>query len=216
MAVACRPATSLSHPRMELRLKKSTIRDWRPSDEASLARYANNRKVWRNLHDAFPHPYTLLDARKWIRAARAATPTTAFAITVHGAAVGGIGLILGADVFRRSAEIGYWLAEDFWGQGIATEAVEAMSEHAFVTFDLCRLSAGVYEWNQPSMRVLEKVGYECEGRLRKSVTKDGHTIDEVIYALVRSRPARRAQADWSLARKWMTGTATTVSYPPKK
>jgi len=108
-----------------------------------------------------------------------------FAFIVEGSAVGGIGLVLKDDVFRRSAEIGYWLGEGYWGRGIATEAVRALTEYAFVTFDLCRLHAGVFEWNPASMRVLEKAGYTLEARHRKNVTKDGETIDRLVYALVR-------------------------------
>ena len=104
---------------------------------------------------------------------------------VEGAAVGGIGLDLRSDIFRRSAEIGYWLGEPFWGRGLTTEAVRAVTDYAFETFDLRRIDAGVFEWNRASMRVLEKAGYTCEARLRKSITKEGQTIDQLIYARVR-------------------------------
>jgi RimJ/RimL family protein N-acetyltransferase len=104
---------------------------------------------------------------------------------VDDEAVGGIGFTLQQDVAFRSAEIGYWLGEEFWGRGIATEALKAVTEHAFNEYDLCRLYAHVFEWNQASARVLEKAGYEFEGRLRKSVTKDGKTIDQLMYAITR-------------------------------
>jgi [ribosomal protein S5]-alanine N-acetyltransferase len=99
--------------------------------------------------------------------------------------VGGIGLILGADVERRSAEIGYWLAEPYWGRGIGSAAVEAVTEWAFARFDLVRLHAGVYEWNPASVRVLRKAGNTLEARRRKSVTKDGETIDRLLYVRLR-------------------------------
>ena len=171
---------------VEVRLTKCTIRPWRPGDEESLVRHANNRKIWRNLRDAFPHPYTLENAEWWIGIAGSADPITSFAIEVDGAAVGAIGVILRDDVFRRSAEIGYWLGEEFWGRGIVTEALRAMTDYAFATWDLCRISAGVFEWNPGSMRVLEKAGYEFEARSRKAVIKDGETIDELIYVILRS------------------------------
>ena len=170
---------------MELSLGHFSLRDWRRGDEQSLVRHANNRKIWRNLRDLFPHPYTMADAEGWIARASAETPCANFAIVVDGAAVGGIGLVLKDDVFRRSAEIGYWLGEEFWGRGIVSEAVRAVTEYAFSNFDICRIYAGVFEWNPASMRVLEKAGYEFEGRMKKSVTKDGQTIDELIYAIVR-------------------------------
>ena len=97
-------------------------------------------------------------------------------------AIGGIGFSAQADVGRRSAEIGYWLGEDYWGRGIASEALLAVTEHAFANYDLCRLYAHVFDWNPASTRVLEKAGYVFEGRLKKSVTKDNQTIDQLIYA----------------------------------
>ncbi len=174
-----------------LALTQGVIRSWRPEDIPSLVRYANNRRVWRNLKDRFPHPYTVADAERWIQQATQATPQTHLAIAMGEEAVGGIGLDLQNDVFRRSAEIGIWLAEPYWGRGIATEAVRAMTDFAFATFDVCRVFAGVFEWNPASMRVLEKAGYSLEGRLRKSVTKDGQTIDQMLYAIVREQNAGR-------------------------
>ena len=170
---------------MELKLTRSVLRAWQPGDEESLVSHANNRTIWRNLRDAFPHPYTSADAKRWIETANPTTPVTNFAIVVNGEAAGAIGLLLKEDVFRRSAEIGYWLGEEFWGRGIVTEAVRAMTDYAFNNFDLCRVYAGVFEWNPASMRVLERAGYEFECRMKKSVTKDGETIDELIYAVVR-------------------------------
>jgi RimJ/RimL family protein N-acetyltransferase len=170
---------------VELILTQAVIRSWRWDDISSLVRHANNRRVWRNLQDRFPHPYTTTDAEHWIRQATGTPPETHFAIAIGDEAVGGIGLDLQNDVFRRSAEIGIWLGEPFWGRGIATEAVRALTDLAFTQFDLCRVFAGVFEWNPASMRLLEKAGYSLEARLRKSVTKDGQTIDQMLYAIVR-------------------------------
>jgi RimJ/RimL family protein N-acetyltransferase len=168
---------------MELKLTRSTIRDWREGDQASLVRHANNRKIWQNVRDAFPHPYTPMDAEDWIRKASSDDPITSFAIEVDHLAVGGIGLVLQADIFRRSAEIGYWLGEDYWGLGIVTEAVKAFTDWGFANFDLSRIYAGVFEWNPASARVLEKAGFEFEGRMKKAVIKEGRTGDELIYAI---------------------------------
>jgi RimJ/RimL family protein N-acetyltransferase len=151
-------------------------------DARDLARWADNPRIARNLRDRFPQPYELSDARRWIRAARAAEPPTHFAIEVEGQAVGGIGFDAFDDIDRRTAEIGYWLAEPFWGRGIATAALTAVTEYAFAEFDFARLQARVFEGNPGSMRVLEKAGYVCEGRLRSSVTKQGRTIDSFLCA----------------------------------
>lgn len=170
---------------MELKLARCLIRPWQSGDAAALAQHANNRKIWRNVRDRFPHPYTLADAEAWIAFADAQDPCTNFAIVVGDEAAGGIGFVLKDDVDRRSAELGYWLGEAFGGRGIVSEAVTAMTAFMFANFDLCRIQATVFEWNKASMRVLEKAGYVCEARLRCSATKDGQTIDDFIYAVVR-------------------------------
>jgi RimJ/RimL family protein N-acetyltransferase len=170
---------------MQFDIDEWQIRSWQPGDEAALIRHANNRKIWLNLRDAFPHPYTEDDARAWVQLAMEQNPQVNFAIASYEEAIGGIGLRLQEDVFRRSAEIGYWLGEPYWGKGIATRAVRALTEYAFANFDLARIYGEVFEWNPASARVLEKAGYTCEGRLRKSVTKDGKTIDRLVYAIIR-------------------------------
>lgn len=150
-----------------------------------LVHHADDREVWLNLRDRFPHPYTDADARDWIRAAAGQRPVQSFAIEVEGRAGGGIGVHPMVDVHRRTAEIGYWLGKEFWNRGIATEAVRATAEYAFPAFDLARLEALVYEWNPASARVLEKAGFQLEARLRRAITKDGRTIDALLYSMVR-------------------------------
>ena len=170
---------------VEFKLTSCTVRSWAWRDRDPLIRHANNRNVWINLRDRFPHPYTQTDARNWLDIVVGLKPETNFAIAVGDEAVGGVGFTIERDIGYRSAEIGYWLGEEFWGRGIATEALIAVTEYAFANFDLCRLHAHVFAWNPASARVLEKAGYAFEGRLRKSCTKDGQTIDQLIYAKVR-------------------------------
>lgn len=166
-------------------LEKSAVRPWKPGDELSLVENANNKKIWLNVRDIFPYPYTLKDAKQWIQLTKAEKPPKHFAIEVNGQAVGGIGVAPQQDVYRHSAEIGYWLGEKHWRKGIMTEAVKTITAYAFETFEICRIYAGVFEWNEASKRVLEKAGYECEGRLRKSVTKNGRTGDQFVYGIIR-------------------------------
>ena len=170
---------------VELKLSRCTLRPWRAGDGASLVRYANNRNVSGNLKDRFPFPYTAADATAWIAHASGQMPIVNFAIVVDGEAVGGTGIELGADVFHRSAEIGYWLGEPFWGRGIATEVLRALTDYAWATFDIIRLEAGVFSWNPASARVLEKAGYTLEGCLRQGVVKQGRVGDRLIYGLLR-------------------------------
>jgi [ribosomal protein S5]-alanine N-acetyltransferase len=180
---------------MEIELKTCVIRPWRAGDEAPLIAHANNYNVWRNMRDRFPHPYTAEDAHEWIRSASEESPRTNFAIEVDGEAVGGIGLVLNGDIHRCSAEIGYWLGEAFWGRGVVTEAVRALTQWAFDNFNLSRIYAGVLEWNPASMRVLEKAGYQFEGRLRKAVVKQNQVMDEFIYSIVRDKELRPTMSE---------------------
>ncbi|MBD3235973.1 MAG: GNAT family N-acetyltransferase, partial [Candidatus Eisenbacteria bacterium] len=155
-----------------------------------LARHANNRNVWRNLRDLFPYPYTEADAVAFIDKARAQSPERLYAIEVAGEAAGAVGIAQRDDVERISAEIGYWLGEPFWGHGIMTEVVRAVTRHALGTFGLTRVFAVPYEWNPASFRVLEKAGYVCEGVLQRSVIKDGQIIGQRLYAFVVDAPGQ--------------------------
>jgi len=167
-----------------LTLNTCDVRSWRTSDAESLLRYANNRNIWLNLRDAFPYPYTKHDARAYIRSVRDRTPETTFAIAVDEEAVGSIGFVLRTDVERVSAEIGYWLAEPFWGRGITSEALAALTKYAIDTHHLTRLYALPFAWNLASCRVLEKAGYVLEARLRRAAIKDGQITDQMQYAYI--------------------------------
>lgn len=170
---------------MRLELSRSVLRAWAPSDRESLARHANNPRIAANLRDAFPSPYALADADRFLAMASETSPPTVLAIEVGGEAAGGIGLKLHGDVERVSAELGYWLAEDCWGRGVMTEAVRAFADWGFATFSLTRIYALPYATNPASLRVLEKAGFVCEGRLRRSVIKLGQVLDQLVYADVR-------------------------------
>jgi RimJ/RimL family protein N-acetyltransferase len=161
------------------------VRSWHANDAPSLAQYANNREIWLNLRDRFPHPYTLADAEAYLRLVAERPGETSFAIEVEGQAVGGVSLHPGADVERCSAEIGYWLGEPFWGRGIMTAAVRAVTGHAFERLGFARVFAVPYSRNPASSRVLEKAGYEREGLMRRSAIKDGVILDQYLYAKVR-------------------------------
>ena len=169
---------------MHLQLTRCTVRSWTNDDLASLVKYADNRKIWLNLRDRFPHPYTRRDGRDFIQLARSQRPETMFAIDVEGEAVGGIGFVPNSDVERVSAEIGYWIGEPFWGRGIVTEALTAVTSYAIQTQHLTRVYALPYARNVASCRVLEKAGFALEARLRRSAIKDGEIIDQMQYAFV--------------------------------
>ena len=161
------------------------LRRYRASDLAALVKYADNPNVVRNLRDRFPHPYTVEAGRFWITSVCDQEPLATFAIASETELIGGIGLELQQDVYRRSAEIGYWLGEPLWGKGIISAAVQAVVRYGFADLDLVRIYAGVFATNPTSARVLEKNGFAFEGRLRQAVWKNGELIDELRYAILR-------------------------------
>jgi RimJ/RimL family protein N-acetyltransferase len=169
---------------MELQLRNSRLRSWEDRDAEALSQYGDSHAVWRNMRDAFPKPFTLERAREFIAAALAARPETRLAIDVDGEAVGSIGVSLHTDIERVSAEMGYWLGEPFWGRGIMTEVVEAMTRHCVETFNLTRVYAVPFETSTASARVLEKAGFVLEGRMRRCAIKEGRVIDQLLYAYV--------------------------------
>src|ERR1700739_2253288 len=124
---------------MELKLERCTIRNWRLNDAESLTKHANNRRVWLTLRDRFPHPYTIEDAKEFLSRSATGQSEKNFCIEIDGEAVGGIGVRLGEDVHRQTAEFGYWLGEEFWGRGIMSEAVPAFANYCFDKFSLQRI-----------------------------------------------------------------------------
>ncbi len=172
---------------MFLDLGMATLRSLDLADAPSLARHANNPRIWRNLRERFPFPYEEHHAGAWIRHVRSQAQETSFALARDGEAIGCIGLEMGQDVYRRSAEIGYWIGEAFWGQGIATAAVRSLTRHAFTHLDLWRIHAAVFQGNPASEQVLGKAGFQKEGCARQAVLKDGQLLDEFRYALLREK-----------------------------
>lgn len=161
-------------------LRTCTLRPWRASDLESLVLHADDPNVSAHLRDRFPSPYTRADGIAFLGGEHPHD----LAIEVDGAAVGGVGLRLGEDVHRRSAEIGYWLGQAYWGRGIVTEAAGAVTRRAIEEHGLLRLEAHVFANNPASARVLEKNGYVLEGRLRRAVVKRGEVLDALVYAFV--------------------------------
>jgi RimJ/RimL family protein N-acetyltransferase len=171
---------------MLITLPDFIVRDWWADDAPSLALHANDRRIWLNMRDAFPHPYTVADAEAFLAFVSDMQPRSFFAIARGDQAIGGIGYTLRSDVERISAEIGYWLGTAFWGRGIMTAALRAVTADAFQEHPkLRRLYAVPYAVSAASVRVLEKVGYRCEGRMRQSAIKDGQIIDQLLYAILR-------------------------------
>ena len=176
-----------SVPEPIIRYGKVLIRSHYLDDAPALATLANNPKIAKNLRNRFPNPYGLEDAFSWLSVSLNRTPKINFAIcTTDGTLAGGIGLILGTDVEHRNWEMGYWLGEPFWGQGLATDAATAFSRWVFKAFpEVVRLQCQIFETNLGSQRVAAKAGFTYEGNLRKAVEKNGQIMDLVVFSLLR-------------------------------
>lgn len=170
---------------MELKSGNVRLRGLRISDAARMAELANNEKISRNLRDGFPNPYKLADAKYFLERFSNQDPVTFFGIDFEGEYVGNISLVPGQDIYRYSAEIGYFIGEPYWNKGIVTKAVNLVTEYGFTTLDVSRIHTGVFEYNTASQRVLEKCGFTKEGVFRKSVCKLNRLWDEVRYAKIR-------------------------------
>ncbi len=170
---------------MEIQCSVCLLRPLVAADALALARHANDRDIWLNLRDRFPHPYGLSDAEDYIAAVAARPTQISFGIDSAGEAAGTVSLMLGEDIARRTAEIGYWLGRAYWGRGIMTAAVRAVTTYALATLALDRVFALPFVENEASSRVLERAGYRREGRMRHSALKAGVVRDQWLYAHIR-------------------------------
>lgn len=163
------------------------LRPWRTEDAEDLVKAADNPKIAANLRNVFPSPYTLADANWFINDCISKGDSHGFtwAIEVDGKAAGGIGITLLNDVYEKSAELGYWLSEGLWRQGIMSQAVQIICREAFKTFDIIRIFAEPFAHNAGSRGVLEKAGFTYEGTMRSGVYKNGQVYSYCIYSLLR-------------------------------
>jgi len=168
-----------------LQVENIILRSLNNEDAPALAALANNKKIWINVRDALPYPYTLNDAFFFIDLIKNEDPQVSFAIEYNGAFCGMIGLVPQKDVYRLTAEIGYWLGEPFWNKGIITKAVALVTNYAFDELGFIRIHTGIFEYNTASMKVLEKNGYIKDGVFEKSVIKDGKIFNEHRYSKVK-------------------------------
>jgi ribosomal-protein-alanine N-acetyltransferase len=158
------------------------------SDLNSLVKHANNYNIAKNLSNKFAFPYTTDHGMAFINLALSATPAEIFAITINNEVVGSIGVHPKTDIHCKNAEIGYWIAEEYWGNGIIPEAVKQMVNYGFKTFDITRIYASTYEVNTGSQRVLEKAGFVLEAEFKETLYKNGTIYNEVVYGIRVPKP----------------------------
>lgn len=164
------------------------IRKWKLSDAAALAVAISNKKILDNLRDGLPYPYTEKDGEDYISDMLSANEdeTFAFAITADNKVIGSIGVFRQENIHRQTAELGYYISEEYWGKGIMTEAVKQICEHVFSNSDIIRIYAEPFAHNSASCRVLEKAGFQCEGTLRNNAVKNGKVIDMKMYSILKA------------------------------
>ena len=164
------------------------IRKWKLSDAKDLAIALSNRKIQDNLRDGLPYPYTEQDGADYISSMLSANEndTFAFAITVDNKVVGSIGVFRQENIHRQIAELGYYIAEEYWGKGIMTEAIKQICECVFDKSDIIRIYAEPFAYNIASCRALEKAGFQYEGTLRSNAVKNGEVIDMKMYSLLKT------------------------------
>jgi len=170
---------------MKISFGEHCIRSFELTDKAAIVKYANNYQVSKFLRDRFPFPYTETDAEEWLMFACNQDPEYNFAIANDEELIGGIGIHPQDDVYKFSCEIGYWIAEPFWGKGIVSAALKEMTKYTFRNFKFNRIFAAVFEGNNASEKVLQKAGYKPEATLRKAVFKEGRFLDQYIYSILR-------------------------------
>ena len=164
------------------------IRRWELSDARDLAAALSNKKIQDNLRDGLSYPYTEQDGKEFISAMLAANEndTFAFAITVNGKVIGSIGAFRQGNIHRQTAELGYYIAEEYWGKGIMTEAVKQLCDYVFSNTDIIRIYAEPFAYNIGSCRVLEKAGFQYEGTLRSNALKNGNVFDMKMYSKLKT------------------------------
>jgi RimJ/RimL family protein N-acetyltransferase len=171
---------------LKIGIQNVMLRKWQKGDEDSLVKHADNDAVAKFLKDSFPKPYTYSDAVQWVRFANRTIESYNLAITLDGKVIGAIGVEKQPDVYRKSAELGYWLGEEYWNKGIMTKVVKEMVELAFQNFSIVRLYAYVFSGNKASSVVLAKAGFELESIQKAAIYKNGQILDQLVYAIVRA------------------------------
>jgi len=161
------------------------LRELYESDTNVLARLANNRKIWDNVRDVLPSPYSIDDAIYFINLSQKENSQTTFAIEYKKEFCGVIGLVGQSDVYKKTAEIGYWIGEPYWNKGIATTSVKLLTEYGFGQLDFIRIHTGVFEYNIGSMKVLTKNGFTKDGIFKKSILKNGQIFDEHRFSKIK-------------------------------
>lgn len=163
-----------------------SLRPWSINDLECLVKFANNKNIAKNMTNKFPYPYTKENGKQFIDYAIKSNTSYIQAIIINDEAAGGIGLHFQEDIYCKNAELGYWLAEPYWGNGIIPQAISQIVNEGFKRFDITRIYAKPFGTNYSSQKVLEKAGFKCEAHFKKTLFKNGEYIDELVYAITKN------------------------------
>ncbi|PCI98523.1 MAG: GNAT family N-acetyltransferase [Flavobacteriales bacterium] len=163
------------------------LRELVSHDKFVISTLLNNKKIWDNLRDYIPFPYAVEDADEFIEFTKTKKPIQNFGIDYNGEICGVISIIVQEDIYQKTAEIGYWIGEEYWGNGIGTESIKLITEYGFQKLNIERIHAGIFAYNKASMTILEKNGYKKEGVFKKAIFKNGLFFDEHRYAIIKSK-----------------------------
>lgn len=170
------------------------LRPWTTKDLDSLVKHANNPAIAANMTDAFPYPYSIENGNNFISFANSKSPPLILAIAIDGEAAGSIGLHPQSDIMKKNAELGYWLSQKYWGQGIMSEAIVKMVQYGFNNLDINRIFARPFGSNLASQKVLEKAGFILEATIKNGFYKNGKFEDELIYSQRKDKFLRNSDA----------------------
>jgi RimJ/RimL family protein N-acetyltransferase/GrpB-like predicted nucleotidyltransferase (UPF0157 family) len=192
-----------------------SIRPWQMSDAADIAAIINNKKIQDNLRDGIPFPYTENDGADFINNMLNAKrgSTFAFAIIVDDKIAGSIGAFRQENIHSRTAELGYYVGEEYWCNGVCTTAVKLLCRYVFDNTDIIRIYAEPFAYNAASCRVLEKAGFKYEGTLRSNAIKNDEVLDMKMYGFIRI-PANDF-SQMTLAELWQLFPIELAEYNPE-
>ena len=157
------------------------LRKFRKSDVDHLVKHANNYNVSKYLTSEFPYPYYKEDAESFIEYVSNDNPTKVFAIEIEGEVAGSIAVTPQIEPNNEDGELGYWLAEKYWNNGIATSAIRKMVDYGFETFDIRKIYATPFIENKASQRVLIKSGFKLESDSKVTIVKNNEEYDVFVF-----------------------------------
>ena len=160
------------------------------TDKEAHVEWLNEVEFHQNM-DNIASPFTDNDAEEWLKGLESKflnqkPSVLAIRRSIDNKLIGSIGIYHSEPSSTQVAEIGYWLAKPYWGQGIISQAIQVFIKYSFEELNVLRIFAKVFDKNISSWRVLEKAGFKLEGIQRQHVYREGVFLDDRLYGLLKS------------------------------